>query len=91
MEAGGETLLALIGYRNAMTYVLQLSEDPHFAYSRASSGRGSSVRQTMRRQVRRLCASSVRTDGEDVVLRGGAESACRRRHNGPRVPDGFRN
>jgi hypothetical protein len=34
MEAGGETLLALIGYRNAMTYVLQLSDDPHFAYSR---------------------------------------------------------
>lgn len=33
-EADGETLGALIGYRNAMTYVLQLSDDPHFSYSR---------------------------------------------------------
>lgn len=33
MDASGETLGALIGYRNAMTYALQLSDDPHFSYS----------------------------------------------------------
>lgn len=27
---GEETYLALVGYRNAMTYVLQIHEDPHF-------------------------------------------------------------
>jgi Fic family protein len=34
MEAEGETLLALVGYRNAMTYVLQSADDPYFSYSR---------------------------------------------------------
>jgi Fic family protein len=33
MDAAGETLGALVGYRNAMTYALQLSDDPHFSYS----------------------------------------------------------
>ena len=37
MDAAGETLGALIGYRNAMTYALQLSDDPHFSYRAASS------------------------------------------------------
>jgi Fic family protein len=34
LDAQGETWAALMGYRNAMTYVLQLSDDPHFSYSR---------------------------------------------------------
>ena len=34
LEAHGETWSALVGYRNAMTYVLQLSDDPHFSFSR---------------------------------------------------------
>ncbi|MBK5297889.1 MAG: Fic family protein [Vicinamibacteria bacterium] len=34
LEAEGETWDALTGYRNAMTYILQLSDDPHFAFSR---------------------------------------------------------
>jgi Fic family protein len=33
LDAQGETWAALMGYRNAMTYVLQLSDDPHFTYS----------------------------------------------------------
>jgi Fic family protein len=32
LEASEETRRALAGYRDAMTYVLQLSEDPHFAF-----------------------------------------------------------
>lgn len=32
LEAGEETRRALEGYRDAMTYVLQLAEDPHFAF-----------------------------------------------------------
>ncbi len=31
-EAEQEAWLAVVGYRNAMTYVLQLSKDPHFVY-----------------------------------------------------------
>ncbi len=34
MDASGETWEALLGYRTAMTYVLQLADDPHFSYSR---------------------------------------------------------
>ena len=34
LDAQGETWAALTGYRNAMTYVLQLADDPHFSYSR---------------------------------------------------------
>ncbi len=34
LDAVGETWAALLGYRNAMTYILQLSDDPHFRYSR---------------------------------------------------------
>lgn len=33
IDARGETWAAIIGYRNAMTYVLQLADDPHFQYS----------------------------------------------------------
>ncbi len=33
LDAAEETRQAIAGYRDAMTYVLQLSEDPHFAYS----------------------------------------------------------
>lgn len=32
LEASDETRLALEGYRDAMTYVLQLAEDPHFHF-----------------------------------------------------------
>jgi Fic family protein len=32
-DAADETRLAIGGYRDAMTYVLQLSKDPHFTYS----------------------------------------------------------
>ena len=32
LEASGETRRALAGYRDAMTYVLQLAEDPHFTF-----------------------------------------------------------
>jgi Fic family protein len=32
LEASEETRLALEGYRDAMTYVLQLAEDPHFRF-----------------------------------------------------------
>lgn len=32
-EAGGDTWSAVVGYRNAMTYVLQLASDPHFSYN----------------------------------------------------------
>ena len=39
MDAAGETLGALVGYRNAMTYALQLSDDPHFSCTRAASSR----------------------------------------------------
>lgn len=35
LGAEEETRLAIAGYRDAMTYVLQLSRDPHFAYSEA--------------------------------------------------------
>jgi Fic family protein len=34
LDAQGETWAALVGYRNALTYILQLADDPHFAYSR---------------------------------------------------------
>ena len=33
VDAQSETWAAVTGYRNAMTYVLQLSNDPHFSYS----------------------------------------------------------
>lgn len=33
LETDEETRLALVGYRTAMTYVLQLAEEPDFAYS----------------------------------------------------------
>src|SRR5919197_5471419 len=33
MDADRETTLALAGYRNAMTYVLQLATEPQFQYS----------------------------------------------------------
>ena len=33
VEAAEETRRVVIGYRNAMTYILQLADDPHFAYS----------------------------------------------------------
>jgi len=33
LEASDETWAAVVGYRNAMTYVLQLSDDKHFGYS----------------------------------------------------------
>jgi len=33
LEAERETWSAIVGYRNAMTYVLQLAKDPHFSYS----------------------------------------------------------
>jgi Fic family protein len=33
IDARSETWAAVTGYRNAMTYVLQLSNDPHFSYS----------------------------------------------------------
>jgi Fic family protein len=32
LDAHSETWAAVTGYRNAMTYVLQLSDDPHFEY-----------------------------------------------------------
>jgi Fic family protein len=32
-EAEGQTWQAIVGYRNAMTYVLQLAKDPRFKYS----------------------------------------------------------
>jgi Fic family protein len=35
LDATEETRLALEGYRQAMTYVLQLADDPHFTYSTA--------------------------------------------------------
>lgn len=34
LDAGSEAWLAVTGYQNAMTYVLQLADDPHFSYSR---------------------------------------------------------
>jgi Fic family protein len=34
LDAAGETWAALVGYRHALTYILQLSDDPHFSYSR---------------------------------------------------------
>ena len=33
LEAGDEAWAAVVGYRNAMSYVLQLSDDPHFNYN----------------------------------------------------------
>lgn len=33
LEADDETWQAIVGYREAMTYVLQLSKDPHFSYT----------------------------------------------------------
>jgi Fic family protein len=33
LDAASETWAAIMGYRGAMTYVLQLSNDPHFTYS----------------------------------------------------------
>ncbi len=33
LTAEGETLAAVKGYRDAMTYILQLANDPHFAFS----------------------------------------------------------
>ena len=33
LDASGENWAATVGYRNAMTYVLQLSDDQHFGYS----------------------------------------------------------
>src|SRR5437867_1518203 len=33
LDANVETWQAITGYRNAMTYVLQLADDPHFNYS----------------------------------------------------------
>lgn len=33
IEAGQESWLAVKGYRDAMTFVLQLATDPHFRYS----------------------------------------------------------
>lgn len=33
LEASEEAWRAVLGYRNAMTYVLQLSDDPHFTYN----------------------------------------------------------
>ena len=33
MTAERSTWQAIVGYRNAMTYVLQLAMDPHFSYS----------------------------------------------------------
>jgi len=33
LAAEKETWLAIVGYRNAMTYVLQLADSPHFQYS----------------------------------------------------------
>lgn len=33
LDAAEETRQAVVGYRDAMTYVLQLSNDPHFTYS----------------------------------------------------------
>ena len=33
LDAASETWAAIMGYRGAMTYVLQLSNDPHFVYS----------------------------------------------------------
>ena len=33
LEAKDETWAAIVGYRNAMTYVFQLSDDDHFSYS----------------------------------------------------------
>ena len=33
LEASEETWRAIVGYRNAMTYVLQLADDKHFRYS----------------------------------------------------------
>ena len=34
LEAGSDAWLAVTGYQSAMTYVLQLSDDPHFSFSR---------------------------------------------------------
>ncbi|HEX9697786.1 MAG TPA: Fic family protein [Actinomycetota bacterium] len=33
LDAEQETKAAVIGYRNAMTYILQIADDPHFFYS----------------------------------------------------------
>jgi Fic family protein len=33
LEAERETKLAVVGYRNALTFVLQLATDPHFSYN----------------------------------------------------------
>src|SRR5215831_16158756 len=33
LEANDEVWLAITGYRNAMTYILQLSDDPHFSFN----------------------------------------------------------
>ena len=35
LDAESETWAAVVGYRNAMTYVLQLADDTHFAYETA--------------------------------------------------------
>jgi Fic family protein len=35
LDATTETWSAIMGYRNAMTYVLQLADDPHFGHSNA--------------------------------------------------------
>ena len=34
LEAGSDAWLAVTGYQSAMSYVLQLSDDPHFSFSR---------------------------------------------------------
>lgn len=33
LDAEQETKAAVVGYRNAMTYILQIADDPHFSYS----------------------------------------------------------
>lgn len=33
LDAERETKAAVVGYRNAMTYILQIADDPHFSYS----------------------------------------------------------
>ena len=37
LDAQGETWAALMGYRNALGYILQLSDDPHFSTRATSS------------------------------------------------------
>lgn len=34
LDAAAESWMAVSGYRDAMTYVIQLADDPHFAYTR---------------------------------------------------------